>query len=458
MVARCLEKRPENRFQSAREVAFALEALTDSGEAATGALSPRTPGRLKWVLAATATAAAGLLAIFLARKPPEESAVPAAAGAERQGSGPSRAPSSIALLPFVNLSGDVENEYFSDGMTEELIHVLSAVEGLRVVSRTSAFVFKGKKTDVREIGKQLDVQSVLEGSVRKAGKTLRVTAQLGDVSDGYHRWSHTYDRELSDVFAMQDEIARAIETTLRGSLGGALPAPGDRVSVDMETYELYLKGRYFLNRATPEALKQAQDYFQRAVERSPEYAKAHAGMADTYTFAIGWDPLVIKEALPKAVAAARRAVAIQAGLAEAHASLGFALHYLKDRRGAEEESRRARQLDSLSPTVLNRLRLWVWVARRYEEAVGLFRRALELDARNFEAHWYLSGLFAHLGGMANHWSTSPAGARSGHRSRPGALPKSSRRGRPGGPSRRKRLSRSSSPRPRRTDTTITGWR
>lgn len=430
VVARCLEKKPENRFQSAREVAFALEALADSGEDAVASLPESAPGSRKWLLLGAAAAAAALLAIFVPRKPGERPG-PANPGAGRSDSTATRAVSSIAVLPFANLSRDVENEYFSDGMTEELIHALSTVEGLRVVSRTSAFAFKGKETDVREIGRQLDVQSVLEGSVRRAGKTLRVTAQLVDVSNGYHRWSQTFDREVADVFAVQDEIARAIATTLRGSLGAPLPVTPDRASVDMETYELYLQGRYFLNRATPEALTQARHYFERAVERSPGYARAHAGMADTYTSAIGWDPLVIREALPKAVAAARRAVEIQPELAEAHASLGLALHFLKDRRRAEEayrralaldpnaaiahdsysyllagsgrlaesiaEARRARQLDPLSPAILNRLGLLVWIDRGHEEAVGLFRRALELDARNFEAHWYLSGLFADLG-------------------------------------------------------------
>jgi serine/threonine-protein kinase len=429
VVARCLEKNPENRFQSARDVAFALEALSDSGETA-ATVGRKAPRRTQWILLGSAAVAAALLGVFLASRPPSGSA-PAAVEPGRAAPAATGAASSIAVLPFVNLSRDADNEYFSDGMTEELIHALSAVDGLRVVSRTSVFAFKGKETDVREIGRQLDVQSVLEGSVRKEGGTLRVTAQLVDVSDGYHRWSQTFDRESSGVFAVQDEIARAIATTLRGSLGAAQPAPADRATLDMETYELYLKGRYFLNRATPEALAQARDYFRRAIERTPGYAKAHAGMADTYTFAIGWDPLVIQEALPKAIASARRAVEVQPGLAEAHAAMGFALHFQKDRRGAEEEyrraltldpnssiahdsysyllagsgrlaeaiaeARRARQLDPLSPGILNRLGLWVWIARRHEEAAGLFRRALELDPRNFEAHWYLAGLFADMG-------------------------------------------------------------
>src|SRR6185503_18274023 len=184
---------------------------------------------------------------------------------------------SVAVLPLVNLSPDRANEYFSDGMTEELITALGKVEGLRVAARTSAFAFKGKEADVREIGAKLNVGTVLEGSVRREGRRLRLSAQLVSTKDGYHLWSEEYDRELADVFAVQDDLARAIVGALRVTLqrpgGGTLVKEG---TSDLEAHDLYLQGRFHWNRRTYEAMPEAVRYFERAIARDSDYGDAYA--------------------------------------------------------------------------------------------------------------------------------------------------------------------------------------
>jgi adenylate cyclase len=215
---------------------------------------------------------------------------------------------SIAVLPFVNMSDDRENEYFSDGMTEEILNALAKVRDLRVASRTSSFAFKGKEFDVRDIAERLGVETVLEGSVRKAGDRIRITAQLIDAGNGYHLWSHTYDREPEDVFEIQDQIARAIVDALKVQLGADQDAPlVERETRDMEAYNFYLKGRYFYNRDHEEDLRRSLDMYREALGRDPRFARAEAGMADTWMhLADDWVPP--EEAYPEAKAAARRAL------------------------------------------------------------------------------------------------------------------------------------------------------
>ncbi|MHC4138133.1 MAG: tetratricopeptide repeat protein, partial [Planctomycetota bacterium] len=233
---------------------------------------------------------------------------------------------SIAVLPFANMSDDPENEYFSDGMTEEIINALTQLEDLRVAARTSCFAFKGKPADIGEIGAKLKVATVLEGSVRKAGTRLRITAQLVNVGDGYHLWSERYDREMEDVFAIQDEIARAIadrlQVTLAVGAGERLVKPPTK---SLEAYDLYLKGRYFVNRIVEvagEGPRKGIDFFEQALALDPGYALAHAGIADAYSF-LGSTVLRPKEALPKAREAAMRALELDDTLAETHCALGW---------------------------------------------------------------------------------------------------------------------------------------
>jgi TolB-like protein len=233
---------------------------------------------------------------------------------------------SIAVLPFANMSDDPENEYFSDGMTEEIINALTQLEDLRVAARTSCFAFKGKPADIGEIGAKLKVATVLEGSVRKAGTRLRITAQLVNVADGYHLWSERYDREMEDVFAIQEDIARAIadrlQVTLAGGAGERLVKPPTK---SLEAYDLYLKGRYFVNRIVEvagEGPRKGIDFFEQALALDPGYALAHAGIADAYSF-LGSTVLRPKEALPKAREAAMRALELDDTLAETHCALGW---------------------------------------------------------------------------------------------------------------------------------------
>ena len=190
---------------------------------------------------------------------------------------------SIAVLPFVNMSPDPDNEYFSDGLSEELINALTHLRGLRVAARTSAFSFKGSRKSIPEIGKDLKVKTVLEGSVRKAGNRLRITAQLINVADGYYLWSERYDREMEDVFAIQDEITQAIVDTLEVQLLGQ-PGKGlvRRHTENVEAYNLYLKGRHFWSQRTPQAIRKGIEYFERATQEDSSYALAYAGLADSY--------------------------------------------------------------------------------------------------------------------------------------------------------------------------------
>ena len=188
--------------------------------------------------------------------------------------GAAKASSSIAVLPFTNLSADPENEYFSDGLSEELINALARLPGLRVAARSSAFQFRGKNLDIREIGRQLNVDHVLEGSVRRAGKRLRITAQLINVADGYHLWSERYDREMADVFDIQDEITASIVKTLEPTLIGASQAVARRHSDNVEAFELYLKGRHHWYQRTSQSLRAAIAYFDEAIRLDPDYALA----------------------------------------------------------------------------------------------------------------------------------------------------------------------------------------
>jgi serine/threonine-protein kinase len=331
---------------------------------------------------------------------------------------------SLAVLPFVNLSPDPENEFFSDGMTDELINALAKLEGLHVVSRTSAFAFKGRQEDIRTIGERLNVQAVVEGSVRRAGRKLRVMAQLVNVRDGFHVWSETFDRELEDVFAIQDEIARAISSALEIRLLGRGPARPRHPADDLEAYSLYLKGRHHWNQRTDDALWTGLDFFRQALSRNPDYALAHAGVADSHLILGFYCVLPPNEAFPAAKAAALRALELDPGLAEARAALAYVAMYHdwdwdEAERGFRETLRlnpgyatahqwygnflatqgrfeesiasfgRAISLDPLSPLRLAARGWGFYFARQYDEALDHGRRALALDPNFVVAHTWL---------------------------------------------------------------------
>jgi serine/threonine-protein kinase len=337
---------------------------------------------------------------------------------------------SIAVLPFADMSPAGDQEYFADGMSEELINRLSKTPELRVVARTSAFAFKGKDVDIREIGEQLDVGALVEGSVRKAGDRLRITAQLVQVADGFHLWSETYERQLDDVFAMQDDLSRAIADALEARLDVA-PASNPSTT-DLRAYELYLMGRFFWNKRTEEGHRKAIRYFEQALALDPEYALAYSGLADSYGL-LATDFGLLPEGLVKAREAATRAVRLDDSLAEGHASLGLFRYQTYDWPGAEVEFQRALainpgyanahlwyamllmttgrideslaeiqqalQLDPLSSRInIEAGRLHV-CARDYDTAVDRFERGLELDPDQSPVYLHQLAHAYHLAGM-----------------------------------------------------------
>ena len=309
------------------------------------------------------------------------------------------APRTVAVLPFANLSADRENEYFSDGITEELIAALGKTEGLRVVSRTSAFAYKNHPADVREVGRRLGVATVVEGSVRRSGTTLRITAQLVNTRDGYRLWSETYERELKDVFAIQEEIARSVAMRLMGALRGATDSSLARhATPDLEAYDLYLRGRYAWHQRTREGLATAVRYFEQAAAKSPGYARAHVGLGDAYAVSAFYDYLPPKEAYPRAESAARRALAIDAGLAAPHATLGYVLTYFHlDWSAAEAEFRRAIALDPSYSTAHQWFANLLTVAGRFTEAEAEMRLAQEADPLSLIAHAALGWSYFYAG-------------------------------------------------------------
>ena len=285
---------------------------------------------------------------------------------------------SIAVLPFANLSGGQENEYFSDGITEEIINALGNVEGLRVVARTSAFSFKGRNVNIRQIGEELNVATVLEGSVRREGNQLRVVAQLIGAADGYHIWSKTYDRELKDVFSLEDELARAIVQSLKPKL---LPehALVRQAAVSSEAHDLYLQGRYFWNQRSKEALTKARASFERAIALEPKYALAHSGLADCYTLLIDYGGASSPEALTKARAHALEALELDDSLAEAHASMGALAGHEYDWNLAERELKRAIELRPGYATAHQWYAQFLWIKGRLPDALAQAEQARHLD-------------------------------------------------------------------------------
>ncbi len=257
------------------------------------------------------------------------------------------AAASIAVLPFVNLSADKENEYFSDGLAEEIINALTKVPELRVIARTSAFAFRGKEQDLRTIGQRLRVGTILEGSVRRAGNRIRVTAQLIKVADESHLWSDGYDREMTDIFAIQDDISKAIATALKVKFAAPQRRPGN-----IEAFQSYLKGLYWYQRYTPESLAKAKESFEQALGHDPSYAPAYAGLA---VFYYGLGALSIKrmiEMAPLAKSAAEKALAIDQTLSEAHSVLGLiagAVEY--DWKLAEDHFQAAMAVEPVPPLV-----------------------------------------------------------------------------------------------------------
>ena len=309
-------------------------------------------------------------------------------------------PPSIAVLPFVNMSDDAANEYFADGLSEELLNVLSKIRGLRVASRTSAFSFKGANVDIPTVAQKLNVGTVLEGSVRKSGSRVRIAAQLVEVATDSHLWSQTYDRELEDIFAVQDDIAQAVVTEMRGALmqeGAAAPGSAQVTaevqsavkgrSRNAEAYRLHLQGSFFMNRYNEEDMTKAIGYFRRAVDLDPEYALAWASLSSCHLEqgASGWVPFA--EGAERARVAGRRALEVEPDLAAGHGALGSVhMYYDWDWKAAESCIRRALQLAPEDSLLAVRAATLLLNLGRIDEAGALVQRALALDPLNATAH------------------------------------------------------------------------
>lgn len=287
---------------------------------------------------------------------------------------------SIAVLPFANLSADKENEYFSDGLAEEVINALTRVPGLKVTARTSAFAFRGRDQDIRRIAEALDVRTVLEGSVRRSGNRIRVTAQLIDAADGYHLWSERYDAELADVFAVQDEIASAIAKALRVKLSSG-GAERRRYTPDLHSYEAYLKALHEARKLTPEALARSQEWFEQAIARDPNFALAHSMFAFHYSQLANYGLLPAHTAMPLVRREARRALEIDPDLPDGHAMLGMvAALYDYDWPEAERRLLLAMKTEPIPSQVRRYYALYYLLpVGRYDEAAQQCARALEED-------------------------------------------------------------------------------
>lgn len=297
---------------------------------------------------------------------------------------------SIAVLPFVNMSNDRSQEYFSDGLAEELLNALAKVPGLKVAGRTSSFQFKGKTEDLRVVGQKLNVATILEGSVRKEGSRVRITAQLIQVSDGFHLWSESYDRDLNDVFAVQDDIARSVTGSLKVTLLGEKTAAPSARGTNAEAYNAYLKGRYFLKRRSQENMEKALGYFEQAIKLDPGYAPAWEGLAMTHNrqALFGYAPFA--EAFRKGRAAAEQALALDRTLAGAHGEMGYVqMGYDWDWLGADASLKRALALEPGSATLVRGAADLALALGRIEEALALNRRSVGLDPLSAEAQYFV---------------------------------------------------------------------
>jgi serine/threonine-protein kinase len=330
------------------------------------------------------------------------------------GTGADPAPQSIAVLPFVNMSDDPANEYFSDGLAEELLNDLARIDALRVAGRTSSFAFKGKDQDLRVIGEKLNVKNILEGSVRKVGNRVRITAQLINVNDGYHLWSGTYERELDDIFAIQQEISSAIVKALKITLSVDEQVDAhDKGTTNAEAYSNYLRGLFFWNRRTVPDFMKAEEYLGKALGLDPDYAQAHAMLAMTYALIPDYDGGTKADWYPRAQQAIDMALRLNPDLAEAYVARA---HLREDWRhdwlGAEQDFKRAIELnpryatahqwygnllqllrrddehleqfriavelDSMSPIILNNYGYALYLSRQYEEALAVTQQSIEV--------------------------------------------------------------------------------
>jgi TolB-like protein/Flp pilus assembly protein TadD len=415
-------------FPIALILAWAFE-LTPEGIKRTEDVGPSQPHARggAWIYIAIVGAALSIALFFVGRY-----TAPAISEA-----GPKLPKKSIAVLPFDNLSRDPDNAYFTEGVQEEILTRLAKVGDLKVISRTSTQRFKSAPHDLRQIAQQLGVMHVLEGSVQKSADQVRVNVQLINALTEVHLWADTYDRKLTDIFAVESEIAKTIADTLQAKLTGSEQhAIALRPTANHEAHQLYLKGRYFWNKRTADDFKTAISYFRQAIDKDPAFALAYAGLADTYLLLPAYAVASPQESVPKAKAAAEQALKLDNTLGEAHASLGQALFAFdlnlieadrEFRRAIElnpnyatahqwyaigvltplgrfddaiSESRRALELDPLSLIINADLGTVLFNARRYDEAIEQLRKTVEMEPDFYYAHWQL-GQALEMKGMIN---------------------------------------------------------
>jgi serine/threonine protein kinase/tetratricopeptide (TPR) repeat protein len=471
LVMACLEKSPDRRPQTAEEIMTLLdnvplsrentpfptnrrEAYVTSDPSAPAAVvrpqSGDSSGRRYLIIAGVLAVVA--LGVFIARGILGRQA-PASTAAELPPPPVSRA-KSIAVLPLVNVNGDPANEYLSDGLSDEIMGALSKLPGLRVASRTSAFAFKGKRLDAREIGQRLNVGTLLEGQMRRDGDRLRVSVQLTNVADNLALWSGTYSRRMKDVFSVQDSISQAIVAALSVKLSGEDSARlTNRGTEQVDAFDLYLKGRFFVNKNTESDIRKGLRYYQQAQAADPKYARALAGVAYAW-IALADDYLAPREAYPRAKTAALKALRIDPSLAETHSALGAVhLWYDWNSKSAARELieamrldptnvyayryygnllkamgsfnsalamvRKAQQLEPLSPGRLNSVALMYITLGRYDQAIQQARKALEIDPDYDDAHLAIGNALLFQGKPAQAVVEFSRAAKMGNRMRSG---------------------------------------
>lgn len=421
LVMRCLNKDPVGRPQTGGELLRLFDAATGNwsgSHASHPAQSAESPLGRRMVLYGAGVAALLVLAIVVAMSLHTASRLHLPGSTTAQVGARAATIGTVAVLPFSNVGGDANDEYFSEGMTDELARALSRLPSIRVAARSSAYAFRGKAMSGEDIGRALNVAAVIEGTVRRAGDRLRVTAELTSTADGLVIWSDTYESRAQDVFEIQDGFTKSIVAALMPALSGktaATVASESRGTSSPEAYDLYLKGRYFWNKRTADGVRRGVSYFERAITRDPKYALAYSGLADSYAILAAFGYMEPRNAYARAKPAARRALALDSTLAEAHTSLGFIhLFYELDPPAAQREfataialdpryatahlfngwyeliangpdaglreDRIAQQLEPLSLIINTRVATMLMYGRHYDDAERQLKKTLEMDS------------------------------------------------------------------------------